>query len=292
MAGHCDCMAGLGETCSHVAAMLWAIESGIRLRDSMTVTQKKAHWVILNGVKQVPCAPVKEIHFVRKRQIHKRVTPTPSRSCSPSPMYQSSTSSPTPGFTFPLEGSQSSSTSVHSSSSPSTSRLLQPPTDEEVKGFFSSLALTSSKPAILSIIEPFSSNYVPKSLDENLPMCLLHLMKPENLKKDYGELLTLAKQSIVTVTCTQAETVQSKTLSQSKCPLWHRMRSGRITASNFKSACHANEASPPKSLIMTICHPELKKFTSAATSWGSEHEKTARDMYECLSTSAHEEFNV
>ncbi len=41
VAGHCDCMAGLGETCSHVAAMLWAIESGIRLRDSRTVTQKK-----------------------------------------------------------------------------------------------------------------------------------------------------------------------------------------------------------------------------------------------------------
>ncbi len=79
VAGHCDCMAGLGETCSHVAAMLWAIESGIRLRDSMTVTQKKAYWVIPNGVKQVPYAPVKEINFVGKRQIHKRVTPTPSR---------------------------------------------------------------------------------------------------------------------------------------------------------------------------------------------------------------------
>ncbi len=52
MAGHNDCMAGLGGTCSHVAAKLWAIESGVRLRDSMTVTQKKAYWVIPNGVKE------------------------------------------------------------------------------------------------------------------------------------------------------------------------------------------------------------------------------------------------
>lgn len=59
IAGHCNCMAGLGESCSHVVAMLWAIESGIRLRES--VTQKKAYWVIPNNIKEVPYAPVKKI---------------------------------------------------------------------------------------------------------------------------------------------------------------------------------------------------------------------------------------
>ena len=53
--GHCDCMAGLGETCSHVASMLWAIESGVRLRDSMTVTQKTAYWLIPNSVRGAIC---------------------------------------------------------------------------------------------------------------------------------------------------------------------------------------------------------------------------------------------
>ena len=38
---HCNCVAGLGESCSHVASLLWAVESGVRIRDSMTVTQKK-----------------------------------------------------------------------------------------------------------------------------------------------------------------------------------------------------------------------------------------------------------
>ena len=54
IAGHCDCMAGLGDTCSHVASMLWAIESGVCLRESMTVTQKKAYWVIPNNIEDVP----------------------------------------------------------------------------------------------------------------------------------------------------------------------------------------------------------------------------------------------
>ena len=35
ISAHCDCMAGLGESCSHVASLLWAIESGVRIRDSM-----------------------------------------------------------------------------------------------------------------------------------------------------------------------------------------------------------------------------------------------------------------
>ncbi len=36
-------MAGLGESCSHVRFLLWAIEAGVRMRNSMTVTQKKKH---------------------------------------------------------------------------------------------------------------------------------------------------------------------------------------------------------------------------------------------------------
>ena len=34
MTGHCNCVAGLGETCSHVASLLWAIEAGVHIRDS------------------------------------------------------------------------------------------------------------------------------------------------------------------------------------------------------------------------------------------------------------------
>ncbi len=55
-----NCMAGLCESCSHVVTLLWAIESGVRIRNSMTVTQKKAYWVIPNGIKEIPYARRKE----------------------------------------------------------------------------------------------------------------------------------------------------------------------------------------------------------------------------------------
>ena len=79
-------MAGLGECCSHVASVLWAIESGVRIRDSMTVTQKKAYWVIPNAVKEVLYAPVKSIDFVgKKRSFYIALQSSSSRSATPSP---------------------------------------------------------------------------------------------------------------------------------------------------------------------------------------------------------------
>ena len=43
LGAHCTCMAGLGETCTHVAALLFLIEDTVKLRDSKTVTQEKAY---------------------------------------------------------------------------------------------------------------------------------------------------------------------------------------------------------------------------------------------------------
>ena len=51
-------MAGLGESCSLVASLLWAVEAGVRLRDSMTVTPKKAYWVLPPSVNDVPYSPL------------------------------------------------------------------------------------------------------------------------------------------------------------------------------------------------------------------------------------------
>ena len=58
------------------------------------------------------------------------------------------------------------------------------------------------------------------------------------------------------------------------------MRTGYITASKFKNACHTDPTCPSHSLIMSICHPEIPRFnTSEATQWGCHYEKRARDAY-------------
>ena len=78
--GHRDCMAGLGESCSHVASLLWAVESGVRIKDSMKVTEK-AYWVIPSSVKEVPYAPVRLINFEgREGSLTKLTSPQSSPS--------------------------------------------------------------------------------------------------------------------------------------------------------------------------------------------------------------------
>ena len=54
LAANSDYMAGLGETCSHVASLLWATATGIEKRDSLTVTQKSTYWIMPSAIKTVP----------------------------------------------------------------------------------------------------------------------------------------------------------------------------------------------------------------------------------------------
>ena len=59
LAAHCDCMAGLGETCSHVASLFWVIDFGVESRESLTATHKSAYWVMPPVMKSVIYSPVK-----------------------------------------------------------------------------------------------------------------------------------------------------------------------------------------------------------------------------------------
>ena len=61
-------MAGLGETCSHAASLLWATAAGVEKRDSLTVIQKSAYWIMPPAIKTVPYAPLAEISFVGKKR--------------------------------------------------------------------------------------------------------------------------------------------------------------------------------------------------------------------------------
>lgn len=95
-----------------------------------------------------------------------------------------------------------------------------------------------------------------------------------------------------TVTPAQAEALAIRTRSQAKMSLWFRMRTGRVTASNFKSVSHTDKSSPSLSLVMSICHPEISKFRNDATAWGIQHEKVARDKYSSYSSLNHVDFKV
>ncbi|XP_048023246.1 uncharacterized protein LOC125253351 isoform X1 [Megalobrama amblycephala] len=63
IAAHCNCMAGLSESCSHVGAVLFSIEVGVKMRDSASCTTEQCKWLMPSHVKKIPAAPVALIDF-------------------------------------------------------------------------------------------------------------------------------------------------------------------------------------------------------------------------------------
>lgn len=54
LSAHCmGCKAGLGESCSHVASVLFYIEAWTRINDRLACTQVKCMWLLPNFVNEV-----------------------------------------------------------------------------------------------------------------------------------------------------------------------------------------------------------------------------------------------
>jgi len=65
-AAHCTCMAGMGQTCNHVAAALYRIEAVVRLGfTNLSCTSQLSKW-LPNRKEIVPCK-IKDIDFSRDK---------------------------------------------------------------------------------------------------------------------------------------------------------------------------------------------------------------------------------
>lgn len=70
--GHCLCMAGLGETCSHIAALLFYMQLRLEVEKGKSCTDVNNKWLPAHKRKVVP-APIAEMNFssaqMRRRQL-------------------------------------------------------------------------------------------------------------------------------------------------------------------------------------------------------------------------------
>ena len=72
-------MAGLGETYTHIAAVLFYLEVSSRLHGtSKTCTQEACKWIMPSYLKKVEYLPIKDINFIsarrRKRTLDDQIT--------------------------------------------------------------------------------------------------------------------------------------------------------------------------------------------------------------------------
>ena len=249
LAVHCDCMAGLGESCSHAACLMWAVEAGVKRRSSLTVTDKKAYWVLPDPLKKVQPVRVSEMKF--------------SDNPRPSP-----------------------SSSHH--------RSIDPPSEESISKLMEAMAKGRTRPAVLSLVQPYSDQYIPKSLDGSLPKLLTDLFDKGHMQATLNDLVAVGERVMSSYKCTMSEVQAAEQLTkdQANSKVWFQLRAGRVTASNLKAVCCTKPEKPSVSLVMTICYPELKKFRSRATTWGCKHENTGRKVYNTIQSQNHDGFSV
>ena len=63
LVGHCTCMAGLAETCSHVGAILHWVEATMRIQKNVTCTSKENKWIMLTPNENIPYLELRETNF-------------------------------------------------------------------------------------------------------------------------------------------------------------------------------------------------------------------------------------
>lgn len=114
-------MAGQGETCTHVAAVLFYLEDMTRIQGVETCTQKECGWLIPSYMKNVEYQAVNFTSACGKKRKFDEMIEDDS----------------------PLGSFQETMSIVGN-----------PPTDDEMGELFEKLSLTGTKQAILSLIAP------------------------------------------------------------------------------------------------------------------------------------------
>ncbi|KAM9365153.1 uncharacterized protein KZ484_011342 isoform 1-T1 [Pholidichthys leucotaenia] len=234
LSSHCTCMAGLGETCSHVAAVLFAVECAVHLSQGQTCTDVPCAWNTPTANLKLPFAALRDIDFSKPK--------TKQRMSMQKKKH------------IPRKRE---------------SKPIGPPSDDDHRALYQRLhqtsRMTGKQCAILSLVEPYNQEYIPQVAHNDCPASLDTLFSPDCLHLTFEQLLNRCEQvqQLLKVTPEQVKFVEETTRSQNKCVLWHQQRVGRITASIFKEAAQTHLDAPSRSLLNKICYPV--SFTSKAT---------------------------
>lgn len=184
---------------------------------------------------------------------------------------------------------------------PVTYKALQPFSSEDILTILTGIQKCSEVSAIMSITNPFSEQFhntkplLPSTQDIPLDITAIlftGFFRSSFLTFDKEALMLQINDIKILYTDQQVQMVENITKKQSNCKEWHRFRTGRITASVFKTVCRTSILSPAMSLIKRICYPEYNKFSCAAINYGKDNEAIARKYYGEYMAEKHKSFKV
>ena len=175
---HCTCMGGLGEVCSHVAAVLFAAEANSLTKLQFSSTSLPCSW-LPPTFRSVNFSEINGIDFSTPQ--HKRKLSTIGEFAPKSKKY-----------------------------------TILPPTEEQLKNHYANIIQTSGKPSLLSLVSGMNQSFVPRYVSGELPKPLTHLYDEKALSLSFSDLLQKCESIYdgVTVSAAQAKLVEEATRKQ------------------------------------------------------------------------------
>ena len=249
---HCTCMAGVGETCTHVGALLFKIEATVRCREVKTVTDKPAYWILPSNVNKVHAAVGHQINYTSAASSRKSLNRL-------------------------LDGETDIRPGLRTCASKSS---IPSPTPLEMKNFYADLHKAGGKAAVLSVLPEYCEEFRDPVQPATKLKSLLSLRDSSMDGCEYA-LLEQHCQSLKSqaeVSAKQAEQIERCTRKQQKSSLWFAARAGRITASKMHAVCATNIMSPALSTVKNVCYPK-NTCTTADMIWGITNEAEAMKAY-------------
>ncbi|XP_021694128.1 uncharacterized protein LOC110674231 [Aedes aegypti] len=214
---HCDCTAGAGETCSHVAAVLYALSYAREtcLGKQISVTQLPAYWCQPSGsAHQNLYKPVDEIDFGRSVQT-----------------------------TCELRDYELGKTEDE------LKELIN-----NIAALGQDVAASKAFFDTSDGCDP--EDYAKRRYAEQY-LSFSNLFEEHLVSASVEEIIDRAKEIVWTLTEEDCELVEELTRDQSSDPLWFKLRYGRITASTFGRSVKTKISNPSTSLLKTICGSNL-----------------------------------
>ena len=184
LCAHCrGCMAGQGETCSHIASVLFYIETFNRIRGKLACTDKQCEWILPTYSKDIPLAEVQDIDFRSAKKLKQKLDETVEKLDVNAPCFVTEDSKTT-------EKQKSD---------------IQAPTEAELNSFYEKLNTCKKKPVALSLIYPYSESFVTKS---RTVQAVPDLFDTKYLNTQYNELLEICAEVNIETTPEQIKIME------------------------------------------------------------------------------------
>ncbi|CAN7940649.1 unnamed protein product, partial [Ixodes hexagonus] len=253
VAAHCTCMAGNGEVCSHIAALLFYLEVGVRLRDEQSCTDGLSTWLPPH-VRKLEALPISSLDFLSSTMKKRRLD---------------ATSDTTPQQRHPP-------------------KHVPAPTKEEWGTLLDSFLAAGHHPCVAATEQRYSDLYLPTAKQANgadLRLLYDHKATEFTWPELTGYCDELAERLCVNDSVCAA--VEKRTRGQASSRLWFSYRTGRVTASVLKAVCQTSLETPSASLLKKICYPSRQKLNVPAVEYGRKSEPKALAKYKSLFQAAH-----